>query len=53
METVFATAVEIAQALRGSVVPIPVMMLRTAKTPWLPVPFKRDQIEPARTAKSV
>jgi len=21
------------------------MMLRAAKTPWLPVPFKRDQIE--------
>jgi uncharacterized protein YbjT (DUF2867 family) len=43
-------APEMARALRNSVrpllvVPVPVMMLRLAKTLGLPVPFERDQID--------
>jgi nucleoside-diphosphate-sugar epimerase len=44
------TVPEIARALRSSVhplfvVPVPVMMLRAAKTLRLPLPFKRDQLD--------
>jgi uncharacterized protein YbjT (DUF2867 family) len=43
-------APEMARALRSSVrplfvVPVPVMMLRAAKRLWLPLPFKRDQLD--------
>jgi nucleoside-diphosphate-sugar epimerase len=44
------TALEMAEALRGSVrplfvVPVPIMVLRAANALRLPVPFKRDQID--------
>jgi NADH dehydrogenase len=43
-------APEMARALRSSVrplfvIPVPIMMLRAAKTLGLPLPFKRDQID--------